>query len=360
MTEDKRVLHSFMELLPEKTYGEDNTILVADTSLLFALSNFHAWTIDINDSLVITLEKQGKRLELRMPPSVADQYNGALAKGRLDEFSIPLASRPLEEIINDFGDIQFSTHPQIPDEARFIWNQYQEGKKQPRRNTGTTLSAGRADNEVIAYALACMKAGADVYVGSSDFKDIIGPVRKFQEEYRKQGFRLTAMPPSPLHQQYLRVEGKKIDVFLTGEVIAALQPVKRTGFSYPIVIFEKEVTSGDHTFDVGVGVERREYFRNFQLPDKYSCIADNVDLVPVVKVKSLNGSDKKPLYNALSENKNSRRFVVINEQQPHLSLMYYPNRTNAWMPMLRADLNFLHYNSNSVFAHHNYKPMNQR
>ena len=357
----KRVFHSFIELLDRLEYTEGDNVFVVDTSFLTTLSNSHVWALNaLGYANFISQTRHGVII---VPTRVEDQHNRFFTDGVTDEFGIPLAYQPSQSLIPDYRLGAMYLPSPVSDFSKHIWEQSLEGRKrfeQRRSNPeGVSPGPGQADIDVISYALNISRQGADVYVISSDFKDVITPIRAQHDVLKELGLRVTAVPPSPLNSQYSMDKKPKIEATVTGEVIKQLQDVKSTGSYYTLVIFERGVTSGDVTFDVGVGVVIKEYFREIVLPEQFNCIRDRIDMVPVVRVGSGHEKDLKSLTQATRQFKSSTRFVAINQEFP-----YFPRLFDAGLLYIgkwkderlwRSDLNYLFYNSNSVFAKENYK-----
>jgi len=377
MPSNKRTLRSFAELLDRAEYTPEDTVFVLDTSFLLPYSNFHIWTLN-NVALIDSISKKNpEHATLVLPQSMQDQYNRLLTERAVDEFGILLAQHPLEELLVDMNYFSIPTYTRnIRDISAYVWEQGPEGRRRRsekhRLRGGDTedgkrnpsLGPGRVDIDIISYSIEIARQGADVYVVSSDFRDVINPVRENQGLFNEAGIRLTALPPAELNSQYLRNFPQQVEATVTGEVISQLQDIKSTESYYPVVIFEKGVVSGDVTLDVGIGTAVKEYFREAIFPEQFNCIRDRVELVPVVKVKSGREEDLRPLYNAVRQFRRSRRLVLVNQEYPYRLKLINPGNLSIGKDydklIWRSDLNFLYYDSNSVFAQNNYRQQSRK
>lgn len=255
MSNTKRTLRSFVELLDRVEYTPEDTVFVIDTSFLLSYSNFHLWTLN-NVALIDSISKKNpERSTFVIPQSIQDQYNRLLTERAVDGFGILLAQLPLEELLvgMNYFSIPMYTH-NIRDISTYVWEQGPEGRRRRSEKQqsmrGDTeggkgnqpLSPGRVDIDVISYSIEIARQGADVYVVSSDFRDVINPVRENQVFFSEVGLRLTALPPAELDSRYLRNFPQRAEATVTGEVISQLQDSKSTGSYYPAVIFEKGVS----------------------------------------------------------------------------------------------------------------------
>jgi len=346
----------------ETTHSPEDIILVVDTSFLKALSNHHLWAYQAILSLESVARSRGTKWEWRAPLGVLAEYNRFLQEGTLEEGTgIPLAHHSIDALLDAPRDMELLFPHYTSQLAEEVWKDSPEGRKQTAiyRAEG----AGKADLGVIEFALGIAQSGADVYVASSDFKDVVTPLNRKARFFRKNRWRITPMPQSIIDLQYWRQNGLEDTIrhTLTGTVISELQKIRAVA-SYPVVIFERGVTSGDAVFDVGVGVAEKRYFVPFKLPEEYNVIRDKHYIVPVIRIKSLqNQRDAKKVIEALKIY-NSLRLVVVEEGNPYFPrIVSLPlGNGRSILTPYRTDDDFLNYQTNSEFAKATYVPIAMR
>lgn len=329
----------------EVAHSSSDLILVADTSFLTRFSARHIWAYQAVLMTQSIANQKGKRWLWRAPVDVVREYNRFLATGQVDkDYSIPLAQSPLEKLFDEFsGMLSFNV----------ALGAVQEASRAPRDYPGT------ADISVLVFAVGLAMQGADVYVASYDFSGVIAPARDLGRKLKRQGFSLEPLPPSEVDMKCFTDAGLGFGSVISNVAISQLQEAVSTPLSYPIVIFEAGVQSGNAVFDAGVGVVQKEYFRPLKLPQEYEPVAGNFKAVPVVKVGSL--SD----LSALKQLKNSFRqfgaaqLVVVEERAPYSPLLVSVF-DKAPQYMFRADIDFLFHQTSSAFARGNFLPVARR
>lgn len=386
MSQKKPVLHSLEELtvlIEEQSFTPDDIVLIPDTSFLSAFSNMHAWADNIFAYIKHISKESDRTLNMIWPLSISNQYERFSSENTLDEFGIPLANRGLVDLQEHTISIRISIPSSSAQSiAQLLWDDSPEGLKrhaetqEEQKNQAATSfkqkysqpSPGRADLALATYAFGiAAKYKSDVYVASSDFKDVIRPLQLYQKQFKSENLRVTALPPSSLNGRYLTENGTDIEAVVTGEVIGALQQAELTEDSYPLVIFEKGVVSGDVRLDAAVGVASKHYSGELALPAQFDCIRGNMYAFPFVKDNWL--GESYPMEQVLLDylrffNDSPLRFVHMDEQRPHFPKLYdYTGRQFKEEPLItphRADLNYLFWDSNSVFAQRNYTPLARR
>ncbi len=331
--------------------------VVVDTSFLKALSNRHLWAYQAILRLESAAHSQGIKWEWHVPSMVLHQYNRLLQEQTLEEGTKNrLALHSIEDLLNAPRSVELLLDASTQGLARTIWKDSPEGRRQaisqhPRE-------AGRADLSIIESALGIAQNGAQVYVASSDFKDVIRPL-----EHSAKFKWITPLAPSEIDLKYWRVGGQELPIkaTLTGRAISDLQGMEESSLSYYIVVFEKNVRSGNATFDAGVGVVKKNYdFTPFELPGEYSSIGENYRLLRAVKVKSLKDEKSKKKIAYAIHDFGLSELVVVEEIQPYFPTLVtvgsrYVKSDN--LPLYRTDLDFLYWQTRSEFAKATHKPV---
>lgn len=344
-------------------YSPEDIIVVVDTSFLIALSNRHVWAYQSILMLESIANSRGAKWIWRAPLAVIEEYDRFFLEGTLEEETkIRLAPLSIDEILGSHRKMGFSFEHYTSELSRETCKDSPEGRKQARRRR--PRDGGKADVKVIEFAIGIAQSGADVYVASSDFKDIIRPLANKAQFFADSCWRITPVYPSEIDLQYWKVLDQEITIkaALTGAAISDLQGIEESGSFYYAVVFEKNVQSGNATFDVGVGIAKKEYFKPFNLPEEYSSISGNYRLVPVVKVKSLQGEEGRKKVAQAFKGFNTSQLVVVEERQPPTPKLVTVSRyaKNVALPLYRADLYFLYWQANSEFAKSTYHPISIR
>src|SRR3989338_330563 len=241
------VIMTLEGILPENTSGQpretthspEDMILVVDTSFLKALSNQHLWAYQAILRLESVARSRGTKWEWRAPLGILRQYNNFLQEGTLEEGTgIPIAHHSIDTLLEAPRNIELGFAHFTPRLAEEVWKESPEGRKQTARYRAE--GAGKADLDVIGFALGIAQSGANVYVASSDFKDVVVPLNKKVQFFRENGWRITPMPQSIINLQYWRQNGLEDTIrhTLTGTVISELQKTRDSAISYPVVVFE--------------------------------------------------------------------------------------------------------------------------
>jgi len=366
MTEEQEFLSLFTELLSEKTYSERDVVLIPDTSLLIGLGGNHAWALNTYLKINRIANERNTVTELFVTPETSAQYYRFWRDNVIDEESgWPLAPHNLEDIIRDptYGITSTEEHKNI---AFNIWDSRPEVYKGDghTRLRGTYKSQqdtpGRVDLSILEAAVAIADCGADVYVASSDIKDITGPLNNMQGQLKNEGKRITPLSPVGLDIRVFKEAGLDFTVLVTAEVVNELRTVQQSVISYPVVIFERDVRCGNATFDVGVGVVYKEYFKSLKLPQRYSSIVDSKRYyqIPVIKVDLGSVRDEKKRSKNFASDVGTDNLLVVPSNKLALPGVTRSARTQSLLtPTFRADLSYLYHHSSSLFADANYVPL---
>ncbi len=341
------------ELSPlESTLNAANDVfLVGGTSFLERLSNRNVWAIQAMGIVDLLAKQRHGRWSFRCPGSVIEEYNHAFENREVDDFGIPLAQKSLDELIPEFRVRATVISRRNSLLAAAAWMDSPEGKKRSKIDGWRETQPGYADQDVRTFAIDLASRGVDVCVASYDLKDELIPLEKET--------RLTLLGPSPLQAKYFA--GLNVKAVLTGDVIGKLQAAESKAGHQDCVLFERNVRSGDMEFDAGVGVVRKKYFQPFEIPQEFGAISKNCYKVPIIKVGALNdGSTKMRVLKALREF-NTSSLAVVDESSPFFPFLVASSlRSYSGTPLLRADLDFLHYQTTSVFGRETYVPVSLR
>ncbi len=367
----EKVVHSLMELLPEIKFSEDDTVLVCDTNFLVAVSQKSIWSYSVLTRMKRIAEEKGKGWTAVIPRQVTDEYDRLWEHGVIDEeLGILIARKSSSDLFKSSESAIIHLDDGLYRAAEHMWK-HSPTRQRQAAHTGQSVSQmrrferttpGKADLGVTAYALGIAVQGADVYIASSDNKDLIKPLQDFAVEIEQHGLKITVLPPSPLQYEYLRSGDIVLEAVVTNNVISELQQVKKSGIGYPVLIFEKGVKSGDVTFDAGVGVAFKQYFREFKLPSEFTSISENHSVMPVLHARSLRTeADGVKLTRDAREHPRSYQLVVIDGSTPYYPYLLQPhNSNNTISEVFVAPLDFLYYQTDSLFARKAYVPPRHR
>jgi hypothetical protein len=355
---------SLKERKGQKAYTADEVVLVVDTSFLIGLSNLHLWAYDALQKVDHIAKSSNRSWEWYIPLKVNSQYYRLLEE-KVKEVTtkLPFANRSIDDLISTTEFI-ISTERYSTEQVQEIWKKSIEDRKV---KVIDPESPGEVDLDLIGSAIGIAQSGADVYVASSDFKDTINPLKDDAELLHKQGLRITPLAPANIDFKHWDPRIKPLlRSTVTAEVIRDLQDMNSTSSSYPVVIFEKNVKSGDAFFDAGIGVAEKMYLRPLELSGAYDCIDKNYYALPAIQVKSLNNQTDVMGLVRFSKGLNQLRMVVTDKEHPHVSyvvdVMRGKTRGNAKSLLIspnltfRTDLSFLYWDSDCKFAKVNYKP----
>ncbi len=324
----------------------NDLVLVADTNFLVRLSRRDVWAYQALLMTQSIANQKGKRWLWRAPGEVMAKYNYFLANGTLDEnYKIPLAQCSLEELFGDFSGLSLIVAPVSILSAK-----------------NAAPVSGREDISVITFADGLARQGVEVYLASYDIKDVIAGVKRWNKKHADRGLKIEPLPPSPVQLQYFVEKKLELKELVTLDVLAQLQTAQTSSLSYPVVIFENGIRSGDAIFDAGVGVVQREYFIPLekQLPPKFDSIHSNFRAVPVLKVEATDSPSFAKKVREFARSHNVSKLIVVEEETPYAPLMF--STFGPRQHVLTAGLDFLYWQTGkiSAFAQANYKPVAQR
>jgi hypothetical protein len=351
-------------LLEARLEAPEQVVLVGDTSFWRRLSHDHPWAVQVRIMLIHEGALAGDLL-FCTPTSVMREHDEQIARNQLDNFGIPLWHKDLGTMLGEFSGIATVKQSSI-DMAAEMWRKGSKAARQGSRAWQLQSMPGYGDLDVRAMAISlAQQEGVQVYVASYDIKDVIAPLRRQSTTFRKNGWRITPLGPESLQLKYFEMAGISFKGLVTGDVVAKLQNTLSTATYQDYVIFEKNVQSGNMSFEAGVGVVRNTYGRPFELPEEFESISESFSRVPVVRIKSLeeiksNTAALKRITGKLREF-NSLSLVVVDESKPYFPFfMEGPRSGHSISPLLRADIDFFHYQTNSVFGRETYKPPMRR
>ena len=348
-------------------YGPEDVILVMDTSFLTARSNAHLWATYAWLKAESIAKSTGRKFGFFIPNTVVNEYNGFFTNRTIDAAGMPFAHEALDELLGKLADLTAPTNEDSFRLAFGIWREHYSKRFNPNNSKGRH-GPSPEDLSVNDYAIAIAKNGAEVYVASADFRDVIDPLKvliEVQEAMRVQEvmgkkFNIEILPPVPIELKYFEGSGKNIETIISDEVVVDLQMAKLHR-SYPtFVVFEKRVVCGEAVFDVAVGVVEKADPGPVVLPPEYDCLGKNFRLVPAVGVRSIRDSgDLRYVQSRLSEairksGTDGVKLVVVQSEDPWSPLTFFPPRSGYKgyfkVNAFRAPSNFLYHQTTSVYA----------
>lgn len=354
----------------EPLFGHRDLVLVTDSSFLKAFDNGHLWAQHEWLRAKYDALTSSKEFKFHVPSHIIDEYNASLNGKRRDSTGLPFARGTIEDLLGERTHPQFSLKSLTPAMAlaEEAWRKsymaavvdenpgVKIGKLRRALRHGPTLP----DLSVLASAIILAELGAVVYVVSSDLKDVIKPL-----SFLKKAPNITPRPPSPVELKYFKGSGKWLEAVLTEEVVSDLHWAVESENSFPVVVFETNVRSGDAVFDVGVGVEQQQYGRPVQLPAKYECImGEHVDgnrivggkhrIVPVVRVQRVSYVER--LAEAFKRHP-GQQLLVFTYERPYEPLLVKPSNPldPIWYEPFMVGRYFLSQRTNSLFAMVNFE-----
>lgn len=364
-------LESLVELLPR--HDSRDALLIPDANFLFDLENNHLWAVNGYAKAKLLAEAHGKPLRWRIPRPIMSQYEKAKEEGRKDDFGIPLVHGSLDELMptKDFMYSQFDSS--VADLTGIIlsFNPKLESDDESHQQRiileklGKRVAPGYADEWVIFATLGYASQNTEVYVASRDYKDITNRLIEWSEIFGFANFGINIIHRSPVEMEYMRMLNgtpMALRATFTGEVIQWLLEFKETSNYYPVVIFKKDVNSGDATFDVGVGVAMKRMYKTFELPEEYDSIKDNYKTAPALVVSGFPGKRDRDWRRIrdLAAATNAREVAVLDIEKPAMPMIVIRKGSGFLrLEQYRTDLGFLYYNSSSKFAQANYVPFNR-
>ncbi|MEK6949011.1 MAG: hypothetical protein AABX34_02235 [Nanoarchaeota archaeon] len=364
-------LKSLVELLPK--HDPKDALLIPDANFLFDLENNHLWAVNGYAKAKLLAEAHGKSLRWRIPRPIMFQYEKAKEEGRKDGLGIPLVHGSLDKLMPTKGFVYSTFDSSIADLTGIIlsFNPRLESNDELHQQRiileglEKKVAPGLADVWVIFATLGYASQNTEVYVASRDYKDITNRLIEWSEIFGLANLDINIIHRSPVEMKYRgMLNGKPMELIstLAGEVIKWLLEFKETSYHYPVVIFEKDVKSGDATFDVGVGVAVKRMYKTFELPEEYDAIKDNYKTVPALLVSGFPGRRDRDWRKIrdLAAATNAREVFVLDVEKPAEPMMFIRKGSGLLqLGQYRTDLGFLYYNSSSKFAQANYVPFNR-
>lgn len=342
-------------------------VLVPDTSFSTALDNRHWWAFQNFLTVVKAAQDTGASWVWLAPEGVLGQHNRFFEEGTVDEyFKLPLAHHRFGHVLGSYDSALLPVPSDAAVKAMRDWRVHSATSRLQR--TQLKSDPGRADLEVIIFAHDLARKGANVYVATKDVMDIVSTLRGISKGAAWARNRIKLLPPSPIDAQYLSCleggsSGLELKVMVSGVVIKGLQAQWNPNISYPVVIFEKGVTSGNAVFAAGVGVVQKERFKPLTLPAGLESIKGSYEAVPAVRLPSINDEKAGKVLNAALKDFGVSRLVVVQQASPYFLLLasssFLPGKIN-YVPLFRTDPDFLYWQCASQFAKATYKPVAQR
>lgn len=353
-------------------------VLVPDTSFSTALDNWQWWAYQRLLEVVKEAQETGVAWTWLAPERIIAQHERFLKEGKLEEFyNIPLAHSHFWEVLGGYKPAALPLGKGVLNQALIDWQNYSAAvnsahkKNLPQNGSGKT-GPGKADLEMLAFVRVLALKGAKVRVATKDVMDLVSTLRGIsgQPDMARSDIRL--LSPSQVDASCLNYlgDGKLgLDHVVSGEAIRDLPSSWNPNLSYPAIIFEKSVKSGENSFNVGVGVVKRECFRQFVLPAQFESVRGNYEVVPVVRIESISGESATKKLNHAFTDFNVSKLVVAEQARPYFLLLALERITwNSagrrkmieYRPLFRADPDFLFYHTASAFARATYVPVAQR
>lgn len=362
---------AFEEPPQENLYGPRDLVLVMDTSFLIQLGQGNIWASNVWHGIKQKARNEGKHCGSFMPFAVMDEYNEMLATDRRDEYGLPFVHQTLEDVFWDtIEDIEVATSYSATSASEEAWRKHASLRFNPE---GSRVRRGPnlPDLSVAAYARTIAEQGAQVYVASYDLKDVIGPLVHDAKRIADEGLMITPIGPSVIetgsfNETRWQDQDGKLRPALNREVIADLQVAKLQPGTSTYVVFERNVHSGDATFDVGVGVAEFQGPRSVQVPERYTENGGKFYLVRALRLHSRYDSGADRLIGSYFQRSKSHpyRLLFVDEQSKFSPLLMNPSKDPKYVymqsPTFQTTTDFLHYQTDSAYARQHYRPNSRR
>jgi len=317
-------LESLVRLLPR--HDPRDALLIPDANFLFDLENNQLWAVNSYSKAKLMAKEHDKSLRFRIPLAIMNQYERAKEEGRKDEVGIALVHGIFDLLIperelmyTEFDRSAFALTEIILSYDPQLKKDEESGKSRiDLKELENKVAPGYADEVVILSAIGYAIQDTKVYIASRDYKDVTNRLLKWSEVFGIANLDINILHRSPIEMKYARdLDGEPMTLkaTFTGEVIKNLMDAEQRSDSYPVVIFEKDVRSGDATFDVGVGVVMKRWFKSLELPEQFESIKERYRVVPAYITTGFLERDMKKI-KQLSDYTNAPRVVVIDRDKP--------------------------------------------
>lgn len=351
----------------EWVYGPKDLVLVMDTSFLIQLDNRTLWSYNVWFKAKRKASEEGKKFDFFISRPVIDEYSQALEERRPDRYGLPLVSKTLEELLGSLEDRRVRGSTLSYESASKAWVSYVSQRFNQQSNK-VRNGANNADLSVTALSREIAGYGADVWVASYDFRDIIGPLKGDVQRISEQGLKITPIAPFKVEQEYFvgtDYANKKGNLFpvLSREVVADLQVAKLHPYAFTYVIIERGVRSGDASLDVVVGVVEFKNLKEVKIPKEYKDGDKELSLIPVVRINSLSRKEDQGImrsYFRRSDDNLPYRLLVIEKENPLFPILIFPSGSQdgwfTWQNLLQASADFLYHQTDSPYAQKHFRP----
>jgi len=255
------------KLADETFFNSDFVVLVADTNFFTMYSNNHLWPRYTHlKTMVIAREKERKFFWVTTS-EIQAEYERHLARGTTDFHGNLLAQGPMDQHMPRTHDFEFSNDDDAKDLAIHLWT---ESNKEIHDPKSSKIQKGppESDLSLLVHAIQIAKQGAEVYMASYDFRDIIKPLKSGLDALAEHNLIITPESPSEIELQYLTPYELSVEFVVTNEVMGYIDSAEASGDSHPVAIIEKGVKSGDAIFDAVVNIGYKEYLHSPELPTK--------------------------------------------------------------------------------------------
>ena len=357
----------------KSSFSRRDIVLVADTSFLTALSNNHLWAVYSHLMVRNIADINGKTPIIFVPALVMDEYGRFQIEGSFDDYDIPLAHETLEKLLGRIENSPYFPQRSLNEASSLALGAWRESYAawresyalSNRHNSKWRAGPPKSDVSVYAHAVAIAEQGAEVYVASSDLNHIIKPLKRRALEFKRTGLRIFPLHPSEIELRYFKNTEFTVKAVISDEVVRDLQFLVESEDSYPAVVFERSITSGDAVFDACVGVIQVKSGEPPVPPQSYYPDPANSSKRPdfgIARVAKVSGPRKhfltQPTVIKALQNNNSTGLVVFNYANPYFPDLFLPltPASSAWQQLFRVSLDFLRHQTDSAYALANYKP----
>lgn len=346
----------------KEIYSPNDLVVVLDTSFLVQLSNNTLWSYSTWFKAKREALQQRKKFRFFISNPVRFEFNRLLQERRVDNYGLPLVNQPLEELMGSLQDIDIGKSDLSYKSAREAWtsNTSQRFNSQSSRVRRGPINA---DLSVAALAREIARYGADVWVASYDMKDVIGPLESDTQRLLEEGLKITPITSFKVEKASFAgtdYVDKKGDLFpvLSREVIADLQAAKLHPGAFTYVIFERDVRSGDVSFDVAVGVVEFKNLKEVKIPQEYRGGGKQLSLIPVVRLSLPKDENFMRGYFRRSNSNVPYRLLVVKKEDPLFPVLIFPSGSQdnwfKWQRSLQVRTDFLSRQTDSPYAQRHY------
>lgn len=361
---EERVLKESRE---DELFNSGEIVLVMDTSFIIKLGQRNLWAYNVWTGIQKKAKEKEKQFSFFVSNEIIDEYDKLQSEKRYDEYGLPHAPKTLEDVVGSMRELEFSPSSAADIASREAWRSF-ANLRMKAENYRVRRGPNDSDLSVTSYARTIAQQGVEVYVASYDIRDVIGPLVHDRKRIAEEGIAVNPIGPSEIEIESFdktdwKAKNGKLRPVINREVIADLQVAKLRPGVFTYVVFERNVHSGNATFDLVVGIEEFANPKRVQVPEKYKDTGGKFSFIRALRLHSRHNSGAANLIRSYFQRSKSNmpyRLLLLEEEDPFDPILIFPSGEGAgwykWHRVFQTTTDFLNYQTDSAYAKRYYRP----